>query len=75
MSTYMNDEMHDMLEKIQIERSDLLPADVKIREIYKIYRTYRRGATGQPNELNYTQNIIDFNYRWQTMQNPGGSAN
>jgi len=26
----LNDEMHDMLEKIEMERGDLIPADVKI---------------------------------------------
>lgn len=60
-STYLNNEMHDMLENIQIESSDLLPVDVKIHEIYEIYRTYRRGVTIQAHELNYLQNIIDFN--------------
>lgn len=60
-STYLNNEMHDMLENIQIESSDLLPVDVKIHEIYEIYRTYRRGVTIQAHELNYSQNIIDFN--------------
>ena len=45
----MNDEMHDMLEKIQMERGDLIPADVKIRKIYKIYRTMRRGVFEQMN--------------------------
>ena len=51
-SAYLNDEMHDMLEKIQIKRSDLLPAEVKIREIYKIYHTYRRGVTIRATEMN-----------------------
>jgi hypothetical protein len=73
-STYLNDEMHDMLEKIQMERRDLIPADVKIREIYKIYRTWRRGVTIRANELNYSDTVINFNNRWRTMQNPGGTA-
>jgi hypothetical protein len=73
-STYLNDEMHDMLEKIQMERRDLIPADVKIREIYKSYRTWRRGVTIRANELNYSDTVINFNNRWRTMQNPGGTA-
>jgi len=73
-SAYLNDEMHDMLEKIQMERGDLIPADVKIREIYKIFQTMRRGVTIQANELNYSDTIINFNNRWRTMQNPGGTA-
>jgi len=66
--------MHDMLEQIQMERGDLIPADVKIREIYKIYQTMRRGVTIRANELNYSDTIINFNNRWRTMQNPGGTA-
>jgi hypothetical protein len=73
-SAYFNEEMHDMLEKIQMERSDLIPADVKIRDIYKCYRTWRRGATIRANALQYSDTIINFNNRWRTMQNPGGTA-
>jgi len=74
-STYVNNEMHEVLGQIQVERRDLLPADAKITEIYKVYRLFRRGATTRANDLNYSQNVVDFNNRWRTMQNPRGIAN
>ena len=70
-NTYVNNEMHEVLEKIQMERRDLLPADAEIVEIYKVNRSFRRGA----NELKYSQNVGDFNHHWRTMQNPREMAN
>ena len=44
-----------------MRRSDLIPAWVKVREIYHYYRSLRRGAVLRANQLNYDQSIIDTN--------------
>ena len=71
---YFNTRFHEALETVQMRRSDLIPAWVKIREIYHYYRSLRRGAVLRAKHLNYDQSIIDTNNRWQKTQGSRGKA-
>ena len=72
--SYFNAKFHEALETVQMRRSDLIPAWVKVREIYNYYRSLRRGAVLRANQFNYDQSIIDTNNRWRRMQGSRGKA-
>jgi hypothetical protein len=54
-SSTINGVFLEALESVQERRPDLLPTVIKIREIYNIYRSLRRGATSRAKELEYDQ--------------------
>ena len=71
---YLNTKFHEALEAVQARRPDLIPAWVKVREIYRYYRSLRRGAVLRAKHLEYDQSIIDANNRWRKMQGTRGKA-
>ena len=72
---YFNAKFHKAFETVQTRRPDLIPAWVKVREIYHYYWSLRRGAVLRANHLNYDQSIIDTNNdRWRRMQGSRGRA-
>ena len=73
-SNFLNEKFHEALERVQTLRPDLIPSNVKVREIYNMYRSLRRGAVLRANELEYDQSVIDMNNRWRQMQSARGKA-
>ena len=72
---YLNTKFHEALEAVQSRRPDLIPAWVKVKEIYHYFRSLRRGAVLRAKHLKYDQSIIDANNRWRIMQGTRGKAN
>ena len=69
-----NTAFHASLENVQVQRPDLIPAWIKVIEIYHYYRSLRRGAVLRAKQLNYDQSVIDTNNRWRRMQGTRGKA-
>ena len=69
-----NTAFHASLENVQVQRPDLIPAWIKVIEIYHYYRSLRRGAVLRAKQLDYDQSVIDTNNRWRQMQGTRGKA-
>jgi hypothetical protein len=65
---------HEELIKIQETQSALIPLDVKVTEVYNIYRSLRRGATSRATELNYSETLINLHNRWRVTQSNKGTG-
>jgi hypothetical protein len=68
----LNNELHDVLERVQSLPNDVLPLDVEVRERFNIHRSFRRGATTRAKERNVPEATIELNNRWRKIQNKGG---
>ncbi len=64
----MNNEFHRALEKVQIEKPDLIASDLQVKEIYNIHRSLRRGATSRATAAGVSESDINFNNRWGNTQ-------
>ena len=71
---YFNMAFHASLENVQVQRPDLIPAWIKVIEIYHYYCSLRRGAVLRAKRLDYDQSVIDTNNRWRQMQGTRGKA-
>ena len=69
----INQLLHEMLLKVQRERSDLLPAAVDVKDKFSIHRSFRRGAHTRAREMEVPETTIDMNNRWRKVERKSGS--
>ena len=69
----VNGELHTQLKKIQDESIGLIPIDLEVDERFKVYRSFRRGATTRAKEQGVDEPTIEMNNRWRKWQNKQGS--
>ena len=62
-----------MLRKIQISRPDLCGEDLEIENKYKVFRSFRRGATTRAKEFKVGEAVLNMNNRWRKVQNKSGT--
>jgi hypothetical protein len=68
----LNNELHDVMEKVQSLENDVVPLDIEVRERFNIHRSFRRGATTRAKEMNVPEATIELNNRWRKVQNKQG---
>ena len=69
----LNQELHDVMEKVQASDDSSVPTDIEVRERFNIYRSFRRGATTRAKEMNVPEQTIELNNRWRKIHNKQGS--
>ena len=69
----LNKELWEMLRRIQISRPDLCAPDLEIENKYKVFRSFRRGATTRAKEFKVGEDVINMNNRWRKVQNKSGT--
>ena len=69
----LNKELWEMLRKIQISRPDLCGEDLEIENKYKVFRSFRRGATTRAKEFKVGEAVLNMNNRWRKVQNKSGT--
>ena len=69
----LNKELHHMLFRIKESNPTLIPQGIIIDERFKLYRSFRRGATTRAKEKEVPEPIIEMNNRWRKFQNKQGS--
>ena len=62
-----------MLQRIQITRPDLCARDLEVENKYKVFRSFRRGATTRAKEFKVGEDILNMNNRWRKVQNKSGT--
>lgn len=67
-SSEMNDHFHTLLERIQLQRPDLIPPELDVRFKYNIYRSLRRGSTARAKNMKVSQASIDLHNRWRSIE-------
>jgi hypothetical protein len=68
----LNNELHDVMEKVQALENDVVPLDIEVRERFNIHRSFRRGATTRAKEMSVPEATIELNNRWRKVQNKQG---
>ncbi len=69
----LNKELWEMLRRIQISRPDLCAPDLEIENKYKVFRSFRRGATTRAKEFKVGEDVLNMNNRWRKVQNKSGT--
>jgi len=69
----LNKELWDMLTLIQVTRPDLCSRDLEIETKYKVFRSFRRGATTRAKEFKVGEDVLNMNNRWRKVQNKSGT--
>jgi len=69
----LNKELWEMLQRIQITRPDLCARDLEVENKYKVFRSFRRGATTRAKEFKVGEDILNMNNRWRKVQNKSGT--
>ena len=69
----LNKELWEMLQQIQVTRPDLCARDLEIENKYKVFRSFRRGATTRAKEFKVGEDILNMNNRWRKVQNKSGT--
>ena len=69
----LNVELQSMIHKIKETNPILIPDGIVIDERFKLYRSFRRGATTRAKEKEVPEPIIEMNNRWRKFQNKQGS--
>ena len=72
-SSFLNGNLHSVLEIIQHNQSGLIPLDIDVVEKYSTYRSFRRGATTHAQEQQVPISIIEMNNRWRKVERRQGS--
>lgn len=72
-SSFLNENLHSVLEIIQHNQSGLIPLDIDVVEKYSTYRSFRRGATTHAQEQQVPISIIEMNNRWRKVERRQGS--
>ena len=62
-----------MLRRIQISRLDLCGEDLEIENKYKVFRSFRNGATTRAKEFKVGESVLNMNNRWRKVQNKSGT--
>jgi hypothetical protein len=69
----LNMELQSMIHKVKEMNPGLIPEGVVIDERFKLYRSFRRGATTRAKAEEVPEPIIEMNNRWRKFQNKQGS--
>ena len=69
----LNKELWSMLQLIQISRPDLCAQDLEVEVKYKVFRSFRRGATTRAKEFKVGEDVLNMNNRWRKVQNKSGT--
>jgi hypothetical protein len=62
-----------VMAKLQIAHPVLISKDVEVGQKFKVYRSFRRGATTQAKERDVGETTIEMNNRWRKVQLKQGS--
>jgi hypothetical protein len=65
-------EILERFQSIQMERSDIIPADVQVLEEYGLSRSFRRGATSEARARGVTGEDVDLTNRWRSFEGARG---
>jgi hypothetical protein len=57
--------LHSILNRVQKRWPNLIPDDVEVTEQYSVYRSLRRGATAEAQNVRVPQEVIEANNRWR----------
>jgi hypothetical protein len=69
----LNDELQSMIYRVKEINAKLIPDGIVIEERFKLYRSFRRGATTRAKEMDVPEPIIEMNNRWRKFQRKQGS--
>ena len=69
----LNQELWDLMKQIQIKRPDLCVATIEVEKKYKVFRSFRRGATTRAKEMKIGEDALNMNNRWRKVQNKSGT--
>ena len=69
----LNGELQSMIHRVKTNSPSLIPDGISIDERFKLYRSFRRGATTRAKEKGVPEPIIEMNNRWRKFQNKQGS--
>lgn len=64
----IDEEFHDQLEKIQIEKPHLIESKLDVREWFSIHRSLRRGSTARADELDISETVTNLHNRWRSTE-------
>ena len=63
---------HRILMEVQRTRASVIPDHVKIEEVYSTFRSLRRGATSEAQNVNMSDTVINANNRWRKQMRSKG---
>jgi hypothetical protein len=73
---HLNNELHNVMEKVQALDNNTLPVDIEVREYFNIHHSFCRGATTRAKEMKVPEATIELNNRWRKVQiKQGGLPN
>jgi len=61
----MEPKFHRILKRVQGRCKDLIPEEVDVESEYSIYRSLRRGATAEAQNVDIPASVIEANNRWR----------
>lgn len=56
---------HKVLSRVQARYSKVIPEDVDVNSEYSVFRSLRRGATAEAQNVGIPQHVIEANNRWR----------
>ena len=69
----VNSILHEALQKLQLRRPDIVPAEMDVFNETSIHRGTRRGAHTRAKEAGVPETYINMHNRWRGVQQRGGS--
>ena len=69
----LNDELHEMLERLRTRSPAVIPSEIVIAESFNVRRSFRRGATTRAKEQGVNESTIELNNRWRKVQHSQGN--
>ena len=69
----LNKQLWERLQNIQATKPELFARDLDIENKYKVFRSFRRGATTRAKEFKVGEDILNMNNRWRKVQNKSGT--
>ena len=69
----LNKELWEQLHQIQVTKPELCAQSLEVESKYKVFRSFRRGATTRAKEAKVGEDILNMNNRWRKVQNKSGT--
>ncbi|KAL7563478.1 hypothetical protein ACA910_008781 [Epithemia clementina (nom. ined.)] len=63
--SHLDELFHDILKRVQLRRPEVIPAEIKVDDVYSVRQLLRRGATTEAQNCKIPVSVIESNNRWK----------
>ena len=71
--SFLNVELWNVLNKVRHRKPQLLGGDLELEKKFKMFRSFRRGATTRAKEMKIGETALNMNNRRRKVQNKSGT--